>query len=161
MVRRRDTLTTKTTKTTKGSDFQNGPCGVGPNCRDMSVPVSSPYLELSRPYQDRIPKIKRARQCDALARSVSTRMRGNEHSCWSAGGRRHQAIAPGKVGRYRRDSTADPTKEKSPNNLLLLLGQKPGNVLLSREFPVSSAPRGLTTVFGMGTGVTPSTLPPG
>ena len=35
------------------------------------------------------------------------------------------------------------------------MGQNTGNDLLSREIPVSSALEGLTTVFGMGTGVPP------
>jgi hypothetical protein len=46
-------------------------------------------------------------------------------------------------------------KQKAPRNLSNTRGKNPGNVLLSREFPVSSAPEGLTTVFGMGTGGTP------
>jgi hypothetical protein len=40
--------------------------------------------------------------------------------------------------------------------------KNPGSVLLShRKTAVPSALEGLTTVFGMGTGVTPPPLPPG
>lgn len=40
--------------------------------------------------------------------------------------------------------------------------KNPGSVLLShRKTAVPSAQEGLTTVFGMGTGVTPPPLPPG
>ena len=40
------------------------------------------------------------------------------------------------------------------------MGHKSGNDLLSREIPVSSAFESLTTVFGMGTGVTSQVEPP-
>ncbi len=43
------------------------------------------------------------------------------------------------------------------------VNKKPGNVLLSHSAPraVPSAPKGLASVFGMGTGVSPSSWLPG
>gem|GEM_PF-1061097 len=51
-------------------------------------------------------------------------------------------------------SEAINTKKKTPIMLSHYRGYKSGNDLLSREIPVSSAFESLTTVFGMGTGVT-------
>jgi hypothetical protein len=45
------------------------------------------------------------------------------------------------------------SKKKAPQSFRIA-GHKSGNDLLSREIPVSSALESLTTVFGMGTGVT-------
>ncbi len=44
-------------------------------------------------------------------------------------------------------------QKKAPQSFRFV-GHKSGNDLLSREIPVSSAFESLTTVFGMGTGVT-------
>ena len=46
---------------------------------------------------------------------------------------------------------------------LILKSEKPGSSLLSHSVPraVPSAPKGLTSVFGMGTGVSPSSWLPG
>lgn len=48
----------------------------------------------------------------------------------------------------------DPRSKKKAPISFRLPGHKSGNDLLSREIPVSSAFESLTTVFGMGTGVT-------
>jgi hypothetical protein len=50
--------------------------------------------------------------------------------------------------------------KKSPAKPFGFAGHKSGDDLLSREIPVSSAFESLTTVFGMGTGVTSQVEPP-
>ncbi len=52
--------------------------------------------------------------------------------------------------------------KKSPDPKIKAFFKFPGNDLLSHEvtLEVSSALKGLTAVFGMGTGVSPSLLPP-
>jgi hypothetical protein len=54
-------------------------------------------------------------------------------------------------------------KKAAPTNRSGLLDFNPGSDLRSRAVTsaVSSALRGLTSVFGMGTGVTPAVRPPG
>jgi hypothetical protein len=52
-----------------------------------------------------------------------------------------------------------PTRACAPSLILSAKKvKKPGNVLLSHQVPlaVPSAPKGLASVFGMGTGVSPS-----
>ena len=52
--------------------------------------------------------------------------------------------------------------KKCPSkSLRILKGKRPGDDLLSHRVVVSSALEGLTTVFGMGTGVTPPLKSPG
>src|ERR1035437_3347933 len=62
---------------------------------------------------------------------------------------------------FRVHEKRDPIKRKRPALLRGVL-QKPGDVLLSRAVTstVPSALKGLTAVFGMGTGVSPSLSSP-
>lgn len=60
--------------------------------------------------------------------------------------RRPAGVAKRVGGRAR-------SQKKAPQSFRFA-GHKSGNDLLSREIPVSSAFESLTTVFGMGTGVT-------
>ncbi len=64
----------------------------------------------------------------------------------------------------RRDRTPQPLDQKKEARQIRRASQEsPGNVLLSHAVAhaVPSALKGLTTVFGMGTGVAPSLWSPG
>ena len=65
---------------------------------------------------------------------------------------------PGRAGSAVRGTWSD--KQKKAPQSFRFAGHKSGNDLLSREIPVSSAFESLTTVFGMGTGVTSQVEPP-
>ena len=69
---------------------------------------------------------------------------------------RHLATAPQARRRVAAapKRTDGPTGKKKAPQSFRFAGHKSGNDLLSREIPVSSAFESLTTVFGMGTGVT-------